>query len=238
VIALFRAVVERTAELVAAWTVAGFVHRVINTDNLVISGESFDYGPWRFLPTSQPGFTASYFDHSGLYALARRFCGRLGFEPDAGVADVEGARVAVFSKGLELLHERCGRTVSAASTVDVLTATAEPIIRWDQFSHDRRGSGLSRERASDGPCAAAYAGPRFEAFLRALAAMRPCPGVEAALTEEPAGQRLRPVRTTHDVVVSTWDAIASRDDWQPFEALAHDVRALGQRLGVEQAPRS
>ena len=59
-------VVKANARLVAEWMSAGFVHGVLNTDNLNVTGESFDYGPWRFLPTYQPGFTAAYFDESGL----------------------------------------------------------------------------------------------------------------------------------------------------------------------------
>ena len=67
--AMLDAVVERTAGLTARWMAAGFVHGVLNTDNMNVTGESFDYGPWRFLPRNDPDFTAAYFDHSGLYAL-------------------------------------------------------------------------------------------------------------------------------------------------------------------------
>ena len=45
---------------------------VLNTDNVVITGESFDYGPWRWLPVFEPGFTAAYFDQTGLYAYGRQ----------------------------------------------------------------------------------------------------------------------------------------------------------------------
>jgi uncharacterized protein YdiU (UPF0061 family) len=51
---------------------AGFVHGVLNSDNMNVSGESFDYGPWRWLPQWDPSFTAAYFDHSGLYAFGRQ----------------------------------------------------------------------------------------------------------------------------------------------------------------------
>ena len=54
------------------WMAAGFVHGVLNTDNINITGESFDYGPWRFLPVFDPMFTAAYFDHGGLYAYGRQ----------------------------------------------------------------------------------------------------------------------------------------------------------------------
>src|SRR5688572_22916342 len=67
-VVLLHQVVARLADLAASWMVAGFVHGVLNTDNMNVSGESFDYGPWRFLPVLDPGFTAAYFDHGGLYA--------------------------------------------------------------------------------------------------------------------------------------------------------------------------
>src|SRR5690606_24407222 len=66
------AVAQRVAETGARWIAAGFVHGVLNTDNINITGESFDYGPWRFLPTYDPAFTAAYFDENGLYAFGRQ----------------------------------------------------------------------------------------------------------------------------------------------------------------------
>ncbi|MFN3287358.1 MAG: protein adenylyltransferase SelO family protein, partial [Sphingomonadaceae bacterium] len=65
-------VADNTARLAAAYMAAGFVHGVLNSDNINVTGESFDYGPWRWLPTFEPGFTAAYFDHSGLYAYGRQ----------------------------------------------------------------------------------------------------------------------------------------------------------------------
>ncbi|MCB2047076.1 MAG: YdiU family protein [Novosphingobium sp.] len=69
---LLHQVVERLARMSASYMAAGFVHGVLNTDNMNISGESFDYGPWRWLPKWDPAFTAAYFDHSGLYAFGRQ----------------------------------------------------------------------------------------------------------------------------------------------------------------------
>lgn len=64
--------VERIADLAASYMVAGFVHGVLNSDNINITGESFDYGPWRFTEFWNPRFTAAYFDESGLYAFGRQ----------------------------------------------------------------------------------------------------------------------------------------------------------------------
>ncbi|BAZ53228.1 hypothetical protein NIES4103_59010 [Nostoc sp. NIES-4103] len=67
--ALFYAeLVKRVAKLVAQWMAAGFCHGVLNTDNMSITGESFDYGPYAFIPTFDPYFTAAYFDYY------RRYC--------------------------------------------------------------------------------------------------------------------------------------------------------------------
>lgn len=59
--------VQRVADLAAQWMAAGFCHGVLNTDNMPITGESFDYGPYAFIPTYNPKFTAAYFDYMGRY---------------------------------------------------------------------------------------------------------------------------------------------------------------------------
>ena len=61
-----------TARLAASYIAAGFVHGVLNSDNIAITAESFDYGPWRFTPFWDGAFTAAFFDHAGLYAFARQ----------------------------------------------------------------------------------------------------------------------------------------------------------------------
>jgi uncharacterized protein YdiU (UPF0061 family) len=71
-IILLHQVVTRMADMAASYVAAGFVHGVLNTDNMNITGESFDYGPWRWLPSWDAGFTAAYFDHAGLYAFGRQ----------------------------------------------------------------------------------------------------------------------------------------------------------------------
>ena len=63
---------NRVATLVAQWMAAGFCHAVLNTDNMAITGESFDYGPFAFLPTLDPAFTAAYFDRDGRYAYSNQ----------------------------------------------------------------------------------------------------------------------------------------------------------------------
>src|SRR5579863_1592077 len=71
-VALLEAALGRSAQLAARWMAAGFVHGVLSTDNMNITGESFDYGPYRFLPRNDPNFVAAYFDQTGLYAFGRQ----------------------------------------------------------------------------------------------------------------------------------------------------------------------
>lgn len=64
--------IQRTADLVAQWMASGFCHAVLNTDNMSITGESFDYGPYAFIDRYNPHFTAAYFDHFGRYSYGNQ----------------------------------------------------------------------------------------------------------------------------------------------------------------------
>ena len=71
-LALFEAVVAAQASLVAQWMLVGFVHGVMNTDNMTISGETIDYGPCAFLDAFDPATVYSSIDHAGRYAYANQ----------------------------------------------------------------------------------------------------------------------------------------------------------------------
>lgn len=66
---LLREVVQRTASLVAAWQAQGFAHGVLNSDNMSILGDTFDFGPFAFIDDYQPGFICNHSDHGGRYAF-------------------------------------------------------------------------------------------------------------------------------------------------------------------------
>jgi uncharacterized protein YdiU (UPF0061 family) len=68
----FSNVVRRCAKLAASYHINGFVHGVLNTDNINVTGESFDYGPYRFMEKYDPQKVAAYFDHSGLYKFSNQ----------------------------------------------------------------------------------------------------------------------------------------------------------------------
>ncbi len=71
-LALLKAVIERQAALIASWLHIGFIHGVMNTDNMAISGETIDYGPCAFMDEFHPDTVYSSIDHQGRYAYANQ----------------------------------------------------------------------------------------------------------------------------------------------------------------------
>ena len=67
--ALLRFTVARSATLAAGWQSIGFAHGVLNTDNMSIIGDTFDFGPYGFLDDYEPGFICNHSDHTGRYAF-------------------------------------------------------------------------------------------------------------------------------------------------------------------------
>jgi serine/tyrosine/threonine adenylyltransferase len=67
-----RHVVKRTAKLIALWQANGFVHGVMNTDNMTITGATFDYGPFGFIDHFNPNFTPNHSDPNGRYAYGKQ----------------------------------------------------------------------------------------------------------------------------------------------------------------------
>ena len=103
-LAFFEAVLEAQASLIARWMLVGFIHGVMNTDNMTISGESIDYGPCAFMDAFDPATVFSSIDHGGRYAygnqplvaqwnlarLAESLLALLDPEPQTGVALATG----------------------------------------------------------------------------------------------------------------------------------------------------
>ena len=71
-LSLLKSVIEKQAELMTHWMRVGFVHGVMNTDNMALSGETIDYGPCAFMDTYDPNTVFSSIDHMGRYAYANQ----------------------------------------------------------------------------------------------------------------------------------------------------------------------
>lgn len=227
---LMHEVVERLADLAASWMVAGFVHGVLNTDNMNVTGESFDYGPWRWLPAWDPAFTAAYFDSAGLYAFGR--------QPEA-------------------LHWNCGQFAIALRTLaeaPPLVAALErfgPLYmaavrrRW-LWRLDLQSQGEERDMALVAACEAAMreSGAQPDAFFHAHRRGRNAEGALADALDgyAPAGDphplwdEPAPPTLVIEEVERVWAAIAERDDWQPLLDKIAAIRRLGQALGEAPAP--
>jgi len=225
-------VVQAQAKLCARWVAAGFVHGVLNTDNLNVTGESFDYGPWRFLPHYEPGFTAAYFDHDGLYAFARQpeavfwnltqlaGCLKLIAEPEGLVASLNGFGNAYIRELRTAFLMRLGvKSVGEAADQRLLDCTLALLrekseeLRWEPLFFDWFGGFSSAARALGGPRGKVYQGETFDAFRYALMEHEPD---RSERLEHPMFRKSEPEEMLIDEVEAIWDAIAENDDWQPL----------------------
>ena len=227
---LFALVSSATATLAASYMVAGFVHGVLNSDNINVTGESFDYGPWRFTPDWDPDFTAAYFDHYGLYSFGRQpdaihwdlaqFAGCLSLVTEAAPLSellagwsksFETALVEAMIRRLGIEAPQNGREIAAA-LIKALATRSEPI---DRIFFDWRGG---RD-----PGTGSYPQKEF----RELAQLLPEP---SRVQSHPYWSDPSPCSMHIDEVEEIWSAIADRDDWRPFEEKVAAVRRMGEAM--------
>ena len=226
--AFLEAVTGNVARLGAQWMAAGFVHGVLNTDNINITGESFDYGPWRFLPHYDPDFTAAYFDSSGLYSYGRQpdtllwnltrlaEC-LLPFATKEQLGPVLAGFAPAFHTALDAAALRRLGLASAGPADDSATvrawweALAATGVPFEQAFFDWHGG----EPNPHGPTR--YDVP-FDTVRAALARHAPAPGSQPGHPYF-AGT---PATLLIDEVEALWAPIAEHDDWSLFTAkLAH-----------------
>ena len=235
---LFDLVAAATARLAASYLAAGFVHGVLNSDNINVTGESFDYGPWRFTPGWDPDFIAAYFDEAGLYAFGRQpeaihwdlaqlaGCLTLVVEDTAPLSNLLGGWVERFDQELaDALVARLGvkpagpgedRALGAA----IITALESKAVTIDRFFFDWRGGREHHEGA--------YAAAEFGA-MRSLMRDRvrtPC---------HPYWLDVAPCSLHIGEVEEIWSAIDTADDWAPFNAKIAAIRRMGEAM--REGPR-
>ena len=229
---LLELAVDRVADLAGSYMVAGFVHGVLNTDNINITGESFDYGPWRFTEKWDPSFTAAYFDQSGLYAFGRQaealhwnlgqlaVALRLVSDAPPLIAALERFPDLYQQSVIRRFLWRLGVVSKGADEDKRFVEAAERAMVRDQipiaaFFHGYRG-GRTGAFATKGADQAA-----FEDILRGYA---PAHASDDYWASNPVCAMLI------DEVEMIWDAIAQKDDWQPlYQKLAH-IQDLGKAL--------
>jgi serine/tyrosine/threonine adenylyltransferase len=235
---LLTLVAAATAKLAASYMVAGFVHGVLNSDNINISGESFDYGPWRFTPTFDPGFTAAYFDESGLYAFGRQAeaihwdvvqlaiaLTRIA-DQDALIEAVNGfapAYRAALTQGMlwRLGVISRGEAADTALVQAIESALSESGTGIDRFFFDWAGG----TRRAKSPADAAYESDSFASFVSAIATYEPARALSNRYWRSDA-----PCSMHIEEVEALWKPIAEADDWGPVHAKVDAIRTMGEAL--------
>ena len=229
---LLARVVERSAELVARWMTAGFVHGVLNTDNLNVLGESFDYGPYRFLPRNDPNFTAAYFDENGLYAFGRQpeavlwnlnqlgGCLAMIADKDPLVEALNGfgpayrrALSSAMVRRLGLKPRALDDNVALANAAFQAIGEGGERLRWEPFFFDWFCGAESEGRAMGGVRAPAYGGQALGQFRGILGAFEPD---RPERLDHPYFLAPEPEELLYEQIEALWAPIAGSDDWTAF----------------------
>ena len=243
--ALLTRTVAATARTVAAQMIAGFVHGVLNSDNINVTGESFDYGPWRFARAWDAAFTAAYFDHGGLYAFGRQpgavhwAVGQLAValrhisEAPPLVEALQGFAPAYETAFAQQLCWRLGVSTDTPERDRALVTAADAwLARNASAAVTDDPGGLSAIDRFFLDWAGGRTPPDAEGDLAAP--------LIAALAERTdlRGQwwsRAAPQGMLIAEVEALWAPIAERDDWTPLWAKVDAVRAMGANL-AQPAP--
>lgn len=229
---LFELVSSATAGLAASYMAAGFVHGVLNSDNINVTGESFDYGPWRFTPEWDFDFTAAYFDHYGLYSFGRQpeaihwdlaqLAGSLSLLAEAPqLSDLLGAWSDRFEQALVgTMVRRLGVAPHeddlelAAALIKALATRARSI---DRIFFDWRG-GVD-------PGEGSYPSEPFRALARLLEGRE-----QQSARSHPYWSDPEPCSMHVDELEALWSAVAERDDWEPIKRKVNAIRRMGDAL--------
>jgi uncharacterized protein YdiU (UPF0061 family) len=251
-LAFYDSVIDTQASLVAQWMLVGFIHGVMNTDNMAISGETIDYGPCAFMDAFDPATVFSSIDHGGRYAygnqphIAQWNLARLAEALLPVIDDDTDAAVAAATEALHTFPERFHRSWSAgmraklglteadeltgALVDDLLTLLHEQAV--DYTSAFRGLSGWVRGVAA--PVRALFAEPgAFDAWA---ARWREQLSHEASDPDRVAAamDRVNPVYIPRNHHVEDALAAATAGDLGPFDRLLDVLaRPFDERPGLE-----
>ena len=238
--AFLDAVIERQAALVARWMLVGFVHGVMNTDNMAVSGETIDYGPCAFLDAYDPATTFSSIDRDGRYAygsqpgiahwnLARLAESLLGLVPGGEEAALEAAKSTIAT-----FPERFERHYLAGARAKLGLTTEEPgdrelfmaVLRWmHETGADFTATfaGLATQAEADTPASCGAAGAAFAAWCthwRARLARQPGSPADTAARM----RRVNPLVIPRNHRVEEALTAAEAGDLAPFERVLTAIR--------------
>jgi uncharacterized protein YdiU (UPF0061 family) len=246
-LALFEAVVEAQASLLARWMLVGFIHGVMNTDNMTISGESIDYGPCAFMDVFDPATVYSSIDEAGRYAygnqpivaqwnlarLAEALLPLFHEDQEQAVALAQESLGAFHSKysaewlaGMKTklgLAERLDDEAATSLTEELFTLLQEDRVDYTSFF---RNLGTAA-RGNAEPARSMFSNPAaFDAWVQRWRALDP----DAELMD-----RANPVYIPRNHLVEEALAAAVDGDLEPFSKLLAAVTApFEERPGFER----
>ena len=239
--------VKRIATMTGRITAAGFVHGVLNTDNFNVTGECFDYGPWRFVEFAEPNFTAAYFDYNKRYSFGR--------QPEAALWALTqlGNSLSSFlneKKINQILNEfsnffnnslsahfcwRLGIKDVGAKNINkiiqiLLKISVEYKIDFSSFFYDFYGGSQS---ISD--CLNSFHGAKYknEAFFEIISFLKKTDAEEGCL-EKRVFFKDQPENLLIEEVERIWDQIDKNDNWTFLEDKIDRIRAMGDLLGAKK----
>ena len=240
---------DRAARLAAQWMSVGFCHAVLNTDNMSITGESFDYGPFAFIDRYDPRFTAAYFDYAGRYSYGNQpiIC-QMNLKAlqkplklvmpeadlEAVLAPFKDRYEAYYQErmlqklGFEQLNSELASTLVSQS-LDLLNAVEVGyhdffLSLTQQFSPDWRGDVSqifsTTLQASDSAAAAQLEAWR-QTYHRCLQSLEPADMSTIASTLQQTNPQTVLLRPEIEAI---WEPITVEDDWQPFHNLLNKIQ--------------
>ncbi|MCW0212400.1 MAG: YdiU family protein [Pseudonocardia sp.] len=252
-LAFYESVVDVQAALVARWMLVGFVHGVMNTDNMTISGETIDYGPCAFLDAYDPATVFSSIDHGGRYAygnqpavaqwnlarLAESLLPLLDPEPEAAV----GAATEVLRSFGDRYHRRLDEGMRAklgltgpAGPDDALTGDLLALLHAQRVDFTVFFRALAdAARGDDAPVRGLFGEPEaFDAWAGRWRAAVSARQVDPRGAAE-AMDRVNPVYIPRNHLVEEALAAATAGDPLPFERLLEVLaRPFETRPGLER----
>ncbi|WP_413581707.1 protein adenylyltransferase SelO family protein [Bdellovibrio sp. HCB288] len=243
--AFLQSVARSMAMTTAQWMMAGFVHGVLNTDNMNITGESFDYGPYRFMPKYDPSFTAAYFDQSGLYSYGRQptsvlwnlhqlgFALKFAFENlpveellEEFADSFNLASRQLFMKRLNihnpLQDEHAALEMDQEMMMNFFKFLDEAQPLFEQTFFDLH-SGINDERLLRSVQAEAYKHPSFTNLKKNLEFYEV---LDEDKAEHPYFEERQCCSLLIDELESIWAPIADQDDWTLFEQKLQQIRSI------------
>jgi uncharacterized protein YdiU (UPF0061 family) len=244
--ALFESVVAVQAELIAQWMLVGFIHGVMNTDNMTISGETIDYGPCAFMEAFDPATVYSSIDVGGRYAygnqpvIAEWNLARFAETLLPLLADDQDTAVALATESLGTFRERYSAAWSAglrtklglsSSAGDVADGLADELLELLRTSHvDWTSAFRALGRAARGD-AEPLRGlvldlPAVDAWLTRWRALDPDPDLM---------DRANPIYIPRNHLVEEALDAATSGDLSPVERLVEVIqRPYDERPGLER----